>query len=95
MFTRKIRKMLTEDKEDKLTYQKDSEVFTFKTKTGEPAGLIAGYIRNALIQFDPKMLEFYEYLKTGRVVVKFFLRDKEEAIKKWKWIKLKLVRFFV
>lgn len=73
MSTIEIRKMLTEDKGDKLTYQKDSEVFTFKTKTGEPAGLIAGYVRDALRSFDPRVLEFYEHLKTGKVVVKFQL----------------------
>lgn len=78
MLTMKIRKMLIDNKEDELTYQKDSEVFTFKTKTGEPAGLVAGYIRNALLQFDPKVLEFYEDLKIGNVVVKFFLRYKPE-----------------
>jgi len=80
MFTKQIRKMLTEDKEDKLTYQKDSEVFTFKTKTGEPVGLVAGYIRNALMKFDPKILEFYENLKTENVVVKFYLRNKPEIL---------------
>lgn len=78
MFTMKIRKMLTENKEDRLTYQEDSEVFTFKTKTGGPAGLIAGYIRNALIQFDPQVLEFSEDLKTESVVVRFSLRNKTE-----------------
>jgi len=73
VLTREIRKMLTEDKEDRLTYQKGSGVFTFKTKTGEPVGLIAGYCRDSLRQFEPKILEFYEYLKTGKVVVKFQL----------------------
>lgn len=73
MLTSQIRKILTEDKADKLTYQKDSEIFTFKTKTGEPAGLVAGYIRNALIQFNPKIVEFYEYLRTGKVIVRFYL----------------------
>jgi len=80
MLTMEIRKMLTEDKGDKLTYQKGSEVFTFKTKTGEPPGLIAGYVRDALRQFDPKILEFYEYLKTEDVVVKFYLRNKPETL---------------
>lgn len=79
MFTKQVEEMLTENKEDKLTYQKDSEVFTFKTKTGEPAGLVAGYVKDALMQFEPKILEFYEYLKTGNVVVKFYLRNKEEV----------------
>jgi len=76
MLTREIRKILTEDEGDKLTYEKDSEVFTFKTRTGEPAGLVAGHIRNVLIQFEPKILEFYEYLKTENVVVKFHLQNK-------------------
>ncbi len=80
MFIKKIREMLIDNKKDKLTYQKDSEIFTFKTKTGEPAGLVAGYVRNALIQFEPKILEFYEDLKTGNVVVKFHLRDKPEIL---------------
>lgn len=78
MFTMKIKEMLTEDNRDKLTYQKGSEVFTFKTKTGEPPGLVAGYIRNALRQFDPKILEFYEHLKSGDIIVKFYLRSKPE-----------------
>lgn len=73
MFTQKIRKILTSDREDKLTYQRDSEVFTFKTKTGEPPGLVAGYIRDALRSFDPRILEFYEYLRTGKVIVRFHL----------------------
>lgn len=73
MSTIEIRKLLTEDKEDKLTYQKGPEVFTFKTNTGEPAGLIAGYVRDSLRSFEPEILEFYEYLKTGKVVVKFQL----------------------
>lgn len=80
MLTMEIKGMLTEDKRDKLTYQKDSEVFTFKTKTGEPAGLVAGYIKSALMQFDPKILEFYEYLKTENVIVKFHLRSKPEIL---------------
>lgn len=80
MFTKKIRKMLISNKEDKLTYQKDSEVFTFKTKTGEPVGLVAGCVRNALMQFDPKILEFYEHLKTESVIVKFHLRNKPEVL---------------
>lgn len=73
MLTRKIRKILTSNRDDRLTYQKGSEVFTFKTTTGEPAGLVAGDITSALISFDPKILQFYEYLKTGIVVVKFCL----------------------
>ena len=80
MLTMEIRKMLTEDKEDKLTYQKDSEVFTFKTKTGEPPGLVAGYVKDALRQFDPEVLEFYEYLKAGSVIVRFYLRNKPEVL---------------
>ena len=86
-----IKEMLTEDKEDKLTYQKGSEVFTFKTKTGEPPGLIAGYVRNALLQFDPKILEFYECLKTESVTVKFYLRNKPRDIETIKKIVRKIV----
>jgi len=78
MLTMEIKKMLTEDEGDELTYQKGSGTFTFKTKTGEPPGLVAGYVRNALRQFDPKILEFYEHLKTENVVVKFYLRNKPE-----------------
>lgn len=73
MLTSQVRKILTSDKDDKLTYERDSEVFTFKTKTGEPPGLIAGYVRDVLRQFDPRILEFYEYLRTGKVIVRFYL----------------------
>ncbi len=91
MLTMEIRKILTEDERDELTYQKGSEVFTFKTKTGEPAGLIAGHVKNALRSFNPKILEFYEDLKTEDVVVKFYLKNKPRDIEIIKKIVNKIV----
>jgi len=91
MLTMKLKKMLTEDEGDKLTYQNDSRVFTFKTKTGGPAGLIAGHVRDTLRSFDPKILGFYEDLKTEEVVVKFYLKNKPRDIEVIKKIVNKIV----
>lgn len=78
--TREIRKMLTNNKEDKLTYDKSLEIFTFKTKTYNSAGYIVGIIRFALRGYEPEFLEFYRSTKSWKpkvVTIKFYLKNKE------------------
>jgi len=82
--TRKIRSMITNNKEDKLTYDKESEVYTFKTKTYNSAGWIVGVIRFALREYEPEFLEFYKSTKSWKpkvVTIKFYLRNKEDLKK--------------
>lgn len=77
--TRKIRNLITNDKGDKLTYDKDSEVYTFKTSTYNSAGYIVGIIRFALREYEPEFLEFYKSTKSWKpkvVTIKFYLRNK-------------------
>lgn len=79
--TKKIKKMITNNKEDKLTYEKGSEVFTFKTSTYNSAGYIVGILRFALQSYEPEFLEFYKSTKTWKpkiVTVRFYLRNKED-----------------
>ena len=77
--TRKIRNEITNDKADKLTYEKDSEIYTFRTKTYNSAGYIVGCIRFALQQYEPEFLEFYKSTKSWKpkiVTIRFYLRNK-------------------
>ena len=78
---RKVRNEITNNKEDKLTYDKESEIYTFKTKTYNSAGYIVGVLRFALQQYEPEFLEFYKSTKTWKpkiVTIKFYLRNKED-----------------
>jgi len=77
--TNKIRKMITNNKEDKLTYDTESEVYTFKTKAYNSAGYIVGVLRFALQQYEPEFLEFYKSTKSWKpkiVTIKFYLKNK-------------------
>lgn len=79
--TRKVRNEITNNKEDKLAYNKGSEVYTFEIKTFNSAGYIVGVLRFALQQYEPKFLEFYESAKSWKpkvVTIKFYLRNKED-----------------
>ena len=81
MFTKQIRKMLTNDKADKLTYEEDSEMFTFVTLTNYSATWIAHHIESALEQYEPELLEFYHSTKSWKpkwVIIKFYLKNKGE-----------------
>ena len=80
--TRKIRNEITNNKEDKLTYDKESEIYTFKMKTCDSAGYVVGGIRFALQQYEPEFLEYYESTKSWKpkvVTIKFYLRNKEDS----------------
>lgn len=79
--TNKIRNMITNDREDRLTYDKESEIYTFKTKTYNSAGYIVGVLRFALQPYEPEFLEFYKSTKSWKpqnVTIKFYLRNKED-----------------
>ena len=79
--TRKVRNEITNDKEDKLAYDKESEVYTFKTKTLSSAGYVVGCLKFALQPYEPEFLEFYKSTKSWKskaVTIKFYLRNKED-----------------
>ena len=75
--TRKIRNMITNNKKDKLTYDKESGVYTFKTYSCNSAGWIVGLLRFILREYEPEFLEYYKSTKTWKerlVTIKFYLR---------------------
>jgi len=82
--TRKVRNEITNNKADKLTYNRLSDIYTFKTMTNYSAGYVAGIIRFALGQWEPELLEFYPNTKSWKpkeVIIRFYLRNKEEDLK--------------
>lgn len=77
--TKKIRNEITDNKNDKLTYDKDSEIYTFKTSTYNSAGYVVGIIRFAIGRYEPEFLEYYKSTKSWEpkvVVIRFYLRNK-------------------
>ena len=81
MNTNTIRKELTNNKNDKLTFNKESEIYTFKTETNNSSVYIVNHVRSALRQFEPEFLEFSKSTKSWKpkiVTVKFYLRSKKD-----------------
>jgi len=80
MKVNQIKKMITNNKEDKLIYEKESGIFTFKTETYNSTGYIASCIRHVFEQYEPEILEFYNSTKTYEpkiVTIKFVLKNKK------------------
>jgi len=79
--TRKVKNMITNDKNDELNYNRISDIYRFKTMTNYSADYVAGIIRFALAPYDPEILEFYHSTKSWNpkeVIIKFVLRNREE-----------------
>lgn len=77
---RQVRKEITNDTNDKLTYNRMSDIYRFETMTNDSAGYVAGLIEFALKHWDPEMLEFYPVPKSWKpqkVIITFILKNKE------------------
>lgn len=77
MLTKEIRDILKIDLEDKLTYRKDTEIFTFKTNTTRSPGHVVGEMKIVLAPYEPEILEFYR-TSSITVIVRFILRNRME-----------------